>query len=253
MKTISIKNIEIGKGIPKICIPIVGNTMEEIIEQAKTIIQYPIDIVEWRADWFENVFNTEVVIKVLKELASVLNDIPLLFTFRTANEGGEKEIDIVTYNKLNQEVISSGYIDIVDVEMFINDKVVHEIITHAHQHKVSVIASNHDFNKTPNKNEIVQRLCKMQEMGADIAKIAVMPKTKKDVLTLLEATLEMYENHTSIPIVTMSMSEIGVISRITGEVFGSAITFASVNKASAPGQIEVKELISALKIVHNYS
>ena len=54
-----------------------------------------------------------------------------------------------------------------------------------------MVVSNHDFEKTPSKEEIVARLQKMQELGADLPKIAVMPQCKKDVLTLLAATEEM--------------------------------------------------------------
>ena len=65
----------------------------------------------------------------------------------------------------------------------------------------------------------------MQELGADIPKIAVMPQNKQDVLTLLAATEEMNRNHADRPIITMSMAGTGVVSRLCGEVFGSALTF----------------------------
>mgnify|MGYP000529625487 CR=1 FL=1 len=82
----------------------------------------------------------------------------------------------------------------------------------------------------------------MQELGADIPKIAVMPTCKQDVITLLSATLEMSEKYADRPIITMSMAGTGVISRLTGETFGSALTFGAASKASAPGQIGVNEL-----------
>lgn len=78
--------------------------------------------------------------------------------------------------------------------------------------------SNHDFHKTPTAEEIVQRLRKMQELDADIPKIALMPQCKTDVLTLLSATLEMHERYADRPIITMSMAKNGVISRLAGEV-----------------------------------
>lgn len=106
------------------------------------------------------------------------------------------------------------------------------------------------FIKRPLTEEIVQRLRKMQELGADIPKIAVMPQTKADVLTLLTATVEMQERYADRPIITMSMSKTGVISRLAGEVFGSAATFGAVKKASAPGQISVADLRTVLTILH---
>ena len=140
--------------------------------------------------------------------------------------------------------------DLVDVEAFTGDEIVTSIISHAHANGVKVIASNHDFAKTPEKDEIVRRLRKMQTLGADIPKIALMPTCKKDVLTLLEATLEMSEQYADRPIITMSMAGTGVVSRLTGETFGSALIFGAASKASAPGQIGVHELKQVLDIIH---
>ena len=90
----------------------------------------------------------------------------------------------------------------------------------------------------------------MQELGVDVPKIAVMPQNKKDVITLLAATEEMYTNYSDRPIITMSMAGTGAISRLSGEVFGSALTFGAVGKVSAPGQINVEDLKTVLNIVH---
>ena len=90
----------------------------------------------------------------------------------------------------------------------------------------------------------------MQDMGADIPKIAVMPQSKKDVLTLLSATEEMTRCHATSPIITMSMADTGVLSRLCGEVFGSSMTFGAAKKASAPGQMGVEDLSTVLDLLH---
>ena len=250
MNTIKVRNIEIGSGTPKIIVPIVGVTKEDIIEEAKTFDSIPIHVVEWRVDWFEDVFDFAKVEDVLKDLREVLGNIPLLMTFRTSKEGGEKAIEPEAYAELNIKAAQTGYVDLVDVEIFTGDDIVKKIIDGAHAAGVKVIASNHDFAKTPEKDEIVRRLRKMQPLGADIPKIALMPTCKKDVLTLLAATLEMSEQYADRPIITMSMAGTGVVSRLTGETFGSALTFGAASKASAPGQIGVHELKQVLDIIH---
>lgn len=250
MKTVQIRNIIIGEGRPKICVPIVGKTKEEILTEADSFADIPVDVVEWRADWYEDVFDTDKVLETAKELNTVLKETPILFTFRTAKEGGEKAISNEAYKALNLAVAKSGFFDLIDVEAFTGDELVKEIITNAHKSNVKVIASNHDFGKTPEKEELIRRLRKMQELGADIPKIAVMPTCRRDVLTLLDATLEMFESYADRPIITMSMAGTGVISRLAGETFGSALTFGSATKASAPGQIPVNELEQVLEIIH---
>lgn len=249
MKNVHIKDIVIGQGKPKICIPIVANDIEEAKKQATNIMTYPVDVIEFRADFFDKCFDTEYTIEAIKEVNNIIS-VPIIYTFRTGKEGGEKEISSDNYVNLIKKVLESGTVDLIDVEMFVGDEIVSELIKYANEYGVKVIMSNHDFTKTPMKKELVERLVKMQKLGADIAKIAVMPNNKMDVLTLLEATVEAYEEHMDIPIVTMSMGKYGMISRMTGEVFGSAITFGCVGKASAPGQIEVNSLDNALNIIH---
>ena len=249
MNTIKVRNIEIGSGTPKIIVPIVGVTKQEIIDEAKTFDSIPVDVVEWRVDWFEDVFDFEKVEDVLKELRAVLGETPILMTFRTSKEGGEKSIEPEDYAKLNIKAAQTGYVDFIDVEIFTGDAIVTKIIAHAAG--VKVIASNHDFHKTPEKSDIIYRLRKMQDMNADIPKIAVMPQNKKDVLTLLSATEEMTSPYAERPIITMSMAGTGVISRLCGEVFGSSMTFGAAKKASAPGQMGVKELETVLGLLHS--
>ena len=250
MNTIKVRDIEIGAGAPKIIVPIVGVTKEDILNEAKTFDSIPVDVVEWRVDWFEHVFEFDKVEDVLKELRTVLGNIPLLLTFRTKKEGGEKAIDTKDYKELNLRAAKTGYVDFIDVEIFTGDDVVREIIDGAHAAGVRVIASNHDVFKTPAKSDIIYRLRKMQDMGADIPKIAVMPQSKRDVLTLLCATEEMVTDYADRPIITMSMAGTGVISRLCGEVFGSSMTFGAAKKASAPGQMGVNDLNTVLDLLH---
>jgi len=251
MNAVKVRNVEIGTGIPKICVPIVGETRSEIVGAAQEIAAIGADVVEWRVDWYDDCGQFPAVAETLRLLRDILGDTPVLFTLRTAKEGGKKEITPEDYVKLNQDVIKSGYIDMVDAELFTGDAYVQSIIEIAHNFGVIVVASNHEFHRTPEKEELIKRLIKMQELGADIPKIAVMPQNKKDVLTLLAATEEMTGEHARGPIITMSMTGTGVISRLCGEVFGSSLTFGAVGKGSAPGQLGVKELRTVLNLLHD--
>ena len=154
-----------------------------------------------------------------------------------------------TYTALNTAVAQSGDADAIDVEIFSGDDVVRRCVQAIHQAGKVVVGSNHDFDKTPSKSDLIYRLRKMQDLGADIPKIAVMPQSAADVITLLDATQEMHTKYADRPIITMSMSS-GVISRLCGEYFGSSMTFGTVGQASAPGQIPVEQLNIAMGILH---
>ena len=247
MEPVKVRNVMIGEGIPKICVPIVGTTGEEILDAAEDIAGTAADIVEWRADWYEDIFRFDRTKETLAYLRSVLGDIPLLFTFRTRPEGGCVALDLEEYISLNHAAIQSGCIDLVDVEILRGDDTAFLVVEEAHSKGVYVVGSNHDFTGTPKKETIIMRLCRMQEMEADIAKMAVMPKSPRDVLVLMDATLAMKELHDSTPVVTMAMGKLGLASRLTGELFGSAITFGTVGEGSAPGQIPVEPLAEILR------
>ena len=250
IKTITVKNIIIGEGTPKICVPLVGASFAQLIEEANYLKTLDLDLVEWRVDFFEHVEKIEKVKEVLREIRAILPQTPLVFTFRSAKEGGEKEVSTSFYFELNKAIAETGLVDIVDVELFNDENDVKALIEAVHSQNVYVIISNHDFHATPVKEEIISRLRKAQELGGDLPKIAVMPASTADVLTLLDATTTMNEQYTDRPIITMSMAGKGVISRLAGELFGSAITFGAAKKASAPGQVSVKELRSVLNLLH---
>ena len=249
-KYVEVRGVKIGEGVPKICVPIVGKTKEEILAAARSFEDVALDVVEWRVDWFEGVFDFAQVEDVLKDLRPALGETPILFTFRTSKEGGEKAIEADAYAELNKKAAATGLVDLVDVEAFIGDTYVEKVVKTSHECGVKVIASNHDFRKTPPKAELISRMRKMQELGADIPKIAVMPQSTEDVLTLLSATEEMRRCYADRPVITMSMAGTGIVSRMCGEVFGSALTFGAAGKVSAPGQIDVEELRTVLGIIH---
>ena len=251
MKSVAIRNVIIGKGSPKICVPIIGITEKDIIEEVKNAMILNIDLIEWRADWYESCFNTAKVIEILKEIRKYVEQVPILFTFRTAKEGGAKEITIKEYETLLCAIIESKQADMVDIELFIGEDTVIPLLKKAKQFSVKTVLSSHDFEKTPKKQEIIARLCRMQELGGDITKIAVMPRNQKDVLTLLCATEQMQSQYADRPFITMSMGGLGSISRMIGEVFGVSITFGAGEHSSAPGQIEVQKLKQILEIVHD--
>lgn len=251
IESVKVRTIEFGKGMPKICVPIVGRTEAEILAQADRMISKKPDCIELRIDWFEAVNDVNQVIQVLQNLRNVIGETVLLFTFRSSLEGGERAISIDDYRYLCEVVCRSGYIDLLDVEAFMQEGLLAGICETAHANGVYVVASNHDFDGTPQESDMLKRLQHMEQQGADILKLAVMPQKERDVLTLLSATLQYHEMGGTRPIITMSMKDLGMVSRLAGETFGSAMTFAAVGQASAPGQIPIDDVRQILVVLHS--
>ena len=250
-KVLKVREMMLGAGKPKICIPITGKNETALREEVSVVKTSCCDIVEWRVDHFEEIDDIEKVKDMLRELKLLLGRIPILFTCRTKKEGGEKEISAEDYMDLYRAVISTGNTDLVDVEMTMGEEVCHELIECAHGNHIYAVMSSHDFEKTPDKETLISRFRAMQEQGADVPKIAVMPHNAADVLTLLSATQEFTEKYADRPVISMSMGWLGSISRISGEFFGSALTFGAAKHVSAPGQLSVNDVNYILKVLHN--
>ncbi|WP_439024309.1 type I 3-dehydroquinate dehydratase [Bacillus halotolerans] len=253
MNVLTIKGVSIGEEMPKIIVPLMGKTEKQILKEAEAVKLLDPDIVEWRVDVFEKADDSEAVIKMISKLRESLRDKLFLFTFRSHKEGGSKEMDVRSYIALLETAIRTKDIDFIDIELFSGEANVEALVSLAEENGVYVIMSNHDFQKTPAKDEIISRLRKMQELGAHIPKIAVMPKDAGDLLTLLDATYTMKTKYADRPMITMSMAGTGLVSRLSGEVFGSACTFGAGEEASAPGQIPVSELRNVLEVLHKHT
>lgn len=257
MQTVRIGFMEIGAGRPRIIVPLTASTLDDLMDEAAALGDLPADLAEWRIDMLNEVIiqtpegpapDIPYILSVLSGVGTV-NPVSLIAAFRTADEGGIAISD-KGYEDLCRALIDSGSVDVLDVEAFHRSGRAKAIIDYAHSRGVKIIASWHDFQSTPAKEEIVRRLVFMQdELGADIAKVAVMPQSRADVLTLMVATEEFTATQAKRPVITMSMGELGVVSRVCGQLFGSAATFGSAGRPSAPGQMEVRELASVLKVL----
>jgi len=248
---IEVRNIHVGDGIPKICISITGENRENIINEAEGIMLNKPDMVEWRFDCSKE-YDFAIVEDILMNLRAILRETPLIFTFRTIKEGGKRNISVEAYRMLYETIASTGLVDFIDVEGISNGDVASSIIKSIKDNGTHVITSYHDFEKTPPKEELKNILDMLDEKGGDIIKLAVMPHDMTDVTNLIEVTKEYKEAHSEKDIITMSMGSLGSVSRVCGKKSGSCVTFASVVRSSAPGQVPLKKMREYFNRLDNY-
>ena len=247
MKYLAIRGCRIGEGRPKVILPIVEQTEEAILEKAVQFSTWKADCVEWRVDLFADARDLSAVARCAAKLRVALKDKLLLITFRTKAEGGHAALSHEDYLRFFRTVLDTDCADLIDLEFFTAGADLPSLIADAHTAGAAVVCSSHDFQKTPPRAELVDRMVRMQQAGADLPKLAVMPRSRTDVLTLLAATAEMADCHPDTPVITMSMGALGAVSRLAGEAFGSAMTFANPGTASAPGQIPLDVVNAALE------
>ncbi len=239
MEPLIVKGMAIGEGIPKTIVSVMDQDVADAVNTIEKGRSAGIDCFEWRADFSPNLHDAERMVQDGRDIAAALPHNPLLFTFRSTSQGGQCTLPVREYIALNQALIESGCIDLVDIESWIGDAAVADLVDCAKRNGVGTIVSYHNFKGTPSKEWMVSLLVHMQDLGADIPKIAVMAHDAHDVLELLAATEEMSRIHATGPLLTMAMGREGSLSRLTGELFGSALTFCALGTPSAPGQVEV--------------
>ena len=251
MRTVTVKDVVIGTGRPKIIVPIAATTSGDALAAAgRLAAEDALDLIEFRVDYLDIALDTTRLARLTRDVAEVAPGKPILVTFRTKAEGGATEISDRAYADFYTAVLREGRADLIDVELMRDEGIVRGIVEAAHRAGVGVVMSNHDFAATAPTEELVARMRRMHELDADILKIATMPTDAGDVLKLLNATWLMHSQHTDRPLITMAMAGKGVISRLSGELFGSAATFGMVGQASAPGQMAVDDLWTVLDLIN---
>ena len=251
MSCVTIRGCTIGEGRPKVIIPIVERTEAAVLKTAVQFSTLRADCVEWRVDCFEDAKDLGAIARCAAKLRVALKDKLLLITFRTKAEGGNVELTHEEYLRFLHTVLATDCADLIDIEFFTAGTDLPELIADAHTAGTAVVCSSHNFHKTPPRVELVSCMVQMQQAGADLPKLAVMPQCRADVLELLAATAEMADQHPETPVITMSMGALGAVSRLSGETFGSVMTFANPGHASAPGQVPldvVNEVLDALAL-----
>lgn len=240
MGAIVIKGVALGEGSPKTIISVMGAHVDEclqIIEEGK---EAGVECFEWRGDFNDDRRNIDSMVEQGRAISAAVPEHPLLFTFRSVSQGGNDTLEVEEYVALNKALIEAEILDLVDIEAWIGDAAVLELVQCAHEHGVKALVSYHNFAGTPSKEWMVNLMTHMLDLGADIPKCAVMALNARDALELLAATEEVRRLHTDGPTLTMAMGREGSISRLAGEYFGSDITFCSLAKSSAPGQVDVR-------------
>lgn len=231
--------------IPLICVPLVARTRADLLADAALVVSQKPDVIEWRADYFDGIESGGLVVSAGLALREITGKIPLIFTLRSSAEGGNPVSLSTQAMSALQLALTDLPFEFHDIEMRQPTTLIHDLVHKVQARGGKTILSAHDFQGTPDNDALESLFLRAHQLGADVAKIAVMPQTPDDVLRLLAVTRRVSQM-LPIPIISMSMGSLGIMSRIFGGVFGSALTFASGAGASAPGQLPIEDLRAML-------
>lgn len=238
-----------GSRYPAVCAPLVARARDALVQETRAVAAKRPDLLEWRVDFYEHIVDAAAVADAARAVREAAGGIPILFTRRSAREGGQpiaaSEEQVL---RVYEAVCASGQVDLVDFEMDSDAQHLAAVRAMSRGAGLPLVLSFHNFGATPSLDELMGRFAKAQALGGDVAKIAVMPRSMDDVLTLLSATLEA-SGQLRIPVVSMAMGAMGAVTRMCGGAFGSAMTFAVGQDASAPGQMPIADVQAAVDML----
>ncbi len=235
----------IVSGRAAVCVPLLASEPESLLAEAKRVRALKPDIVEWRLDALavlrtEGERSIESMASLSIDLRECLGDLPLILTLRSEREGGHA-VGMPDGVRVAALLALAAVIQprFVDLELSVGPREFNRVRDRCHELGIKLIGSSHDFSNTAPWEELLATFRQASAAGADIAKVAVMPKDFDDVLRLMAATREA-DRELSIPVVGISMGELGVASRIFATECRSVMTFFSGSQASAPGQLTLE-------------
>ena len=222
----------------KLVVSIMPRNIEEV--QAIDVTRYEdTDIIEWRADFLAK----EAILQVAPAVFEKFAGRELLFTLRTRSEGGEIDLSSEEYVQIIKDVTQLYQPDYVDFEYYTHKDVFDQMLDFP-----NLVLSYHNFQETP--DNMMEILSELTSLTPKVVKVSVMAHTEQDVLDLMNYTRGFKTLNPEQDYVTISMGKIGKVSRITSDVTGSSWSFASLDVASAPGQISLSNMKKIREILN---
>jgi 3-dehydroquinate dehydratase I len=227
---------------------VVAVILENPFETSKKAAEMGADILEIRLDLL-GIRDPEIAADTIRKI-KFETGLPVILTNRSQIEGGKWEGKEAERIGLIKNLLSrKDGPDAVDIELSADREERDNAVKEAKIRGKSVVISSHDFSKTPSFQEMKAILEDAFLAGADIAKLAVMPHSMKDVLELLEVTLDAREADRAV--CSIAMGKLGKHTRVIAPFYGSVLTYASVEStvSAAPGQLPVYELKKVMELL----
>jgi|TARA_B100000959_G_C14934873_1_gene605303 3-dehydroquinate dehydratase-1 len=196
------------------------------------------DIIEVRIDDMAN-FDSENIKTILKTV-NERGKKSILTNRKREDGGGFTGIEDERVGIIEKCITEADYVDL-ELQM----PSLRKMVDISKDADVKVIISYHNFSSTPTENEMLDIIDNEFNEGANIAKLATKANSTKDILSMLAVTKKGSDIG---DVCTISLGDLGKISRIASPLFGSVITYGYVTKPTAPGQLHIDELKNILNI-----
>ena len=166
-KAVELPGVTLGEGMPKVCVPVMGADAQAL-RAAADAARAQADLIELRLDSVSPEMDAACLRAACRTVREAAQGTAILATMRTARDGGAGDADAARYEALLVMLARERLCDALDVELSVGEAAFSRIARAAHEAGMPVIGSCHDFEKTPDAEEMAVRLCRMAALGADI-------------------------------------------------------------------------------------
>lgn len=248
-RTVAVGRVILGEGVPAVCVPVMGKSLEEIAQAARKAAAAQADLIELRIDSLSAMPEEMLAVDACRVVRKAAPGIPILFTLRTARDGGPGSADGPAYEALLAAVARTHACDAVDCELSVGEEAFLRIVQAAHEAGIPVVGSSHEFGEIGDVKRIGCWLRRQAALGADVCKAAVMALNRVQAMEMA-AEMTRAADELEQPCIAIAMGAAGVISRAACECMGSCLTFGTAGQASAPGQMDAQALRHVLTTIH---
>jgi 3-dehydroquinate dehydratase-1 len=286
---VRIRDLEIGGGDVKICVPLVSETAGELMREAAAAVAAKADLAEWRMDFCRDAGGAAEAIGLIRALRAALGGIPLLATFRTTAEGGNAQGGDSGGNASGGEYGRAGFGGDGWLEASRGNGASCESGLEAscggegYARLLLAVAESGAADAVDVEmsagEDIARRVIGAAKAAgavsvasrhyfdgtppkAEIAsQLLAMHAAGADIpkiaampscfgdVLALMSAAYEYTSRAGRPVIAVSMGQLGCVSRVAGGFFGSAVTFCAAGRGSAPGQLGVREARAAMALL----
>lgn len=250
MKGISIKDVVIMDGAFNICVTLTSDSLQCLEEDLMELKGKKFGLIEWRADYLQS--HADRLTAISEGIESISRSHPgkpLIFTFRWHEEGGKMPLCPQELLEIRKLALESGKVHLLDIEHYWMENEPNssmeegyaDLLRKAKKAGISCILSWHDFQKTPEEDELKEILSAQMRLGADICKISTYARSDEEAERIMAVSLTA-SDIINVPHILLAMGEKGTITRYDRRRTKTSITYAPLKGASAPGQLSLDEL-----------
>jgi len=165
---------------------------------------------------------------------------PWILTVRHPLEGGKRNLSATQRRQIFAALLPAAWAVDIEIRSFAS---LAGTMDSARSRNIRVVASFHDFKKTPATGKLRDLAARARDAGADIFKVATRTESPADICRLLD----LFQS-SSLPLAVMGMGTLGFGSRILFARCGSALNYGWLHRPNVPGQwpaLELKRMLAS--------